>query len=44
MFMAIGKEIKDKILNGELSQFVNTKNFNKGRLEVGKEEKKKGCC
>lgn len=44
MFFAVGKEIKDKILNGELSAFVNSRNINKNKLETLKDDKKKGCC
>jgi hypothetical protein len=29
-FFAIGKEIKDKILTGELSNFVSNRNITKG--------------
>jgi Ras-related protein Rab-8A len=44
MFFAIGKEIKDKILTGELNNFVSNRNINKNRLEALKEEKKSTCC
>lgn len=32
MFMAIGKEIKDKILTGEMSNFMNNRSINKNKL------------
>ena len=46
MFFNIGKEIKDKILTGELSNFVNnTRTIQKSRAESAKDpSKKKGCC
>jgi hypothetical protein len=43
MFLAIGKEIKDKILNGEMSAFINNRNITKNKIESAKEEKK-SCC
>lgn len=32
MFFAIGKEIKDKILTGEMSNFMNNRSINKNKL------------
>ena len=43
MFFSIGKEIKDKILNGEMSSFINNRSITKNKIESAKEEKK-GCC
>ena len=44
MFFAIGKEIKDKILTGELNNFAANRTIGRNKLEVMKEEKKTGCC
>jgi hypothetical protein len=45
MFLSVGKEIKDKILTGELSNFVsNNRALNKGKLEATQTSKKNGCC
>ena len=44
MFYSVGKEIKDKILTGELNNLVSTRNINKNKLENSKEEKKSTCC
>ena len=44
MFLAVGKEIKDKILNGELSSFVPSRSIHKTKGDSLKEPKKKGCC
>ena len=44
MFFAIGKDIKDKILTGELNNFVANRNISKNKLESVKDTKKSGCC
>lgn len=40
MFYCIGKEIKDKILNGELSTFISNRAINKNKLDANKDTKK----
>ena len=42
MFYCIGKEIKDKLLSGELANVSTTKIITKTREAT--KEKKKGCC
>jgi Ras-related protein Rab-8A len=45
MFMSIGKEIKDKILNGEMDAFISNRNITKNKVEAAKDGKKSsGCC
>ena len=44
MFMAIGREIKEKILNGEMDAFINNRSITKNRIEAVKEDKKAKCC
>jgi hypothetical protein len=44
MFMSIGKEIKDKILNGEMDAFINNRSITKNKVEAAKEGKKTTCC
>lgn len=44
MFMAIGREIKDKILNGEMDAFINNRSITKNKVQTVKEDKKAKCC
>ena len=44
MFFKIGKEIKDKILAGELTTQVHNRTIQKNKIESIKESKKKKCC
>jgi hypothetical protein len=45
MFTSIGKEIKDKILTGEMDAFINSRSITRNKVEAAKDGKKdKGCC
>lgn len=44
MFMSIGKEIKDKILTGEMDAFINSRNITKNKIEAATKDAKKGTC
>ena len=44
MFFKIGKEIKDKILAGEMTTQVHNRTIQKNKSELVKEGKKKKCC
>ena len=45
MFFSVGKEIKDKILAGELITVTHNRSITKNQSVVVKDgKKKKGCC
>ena len=44
MFMAIGREIKEKILNGEMDAFINNRSITKNKIQTVKQDKKAKCC
>lgn len=44
MFMAIGREIKEKILNGEMDAFINNRSITKNKVQTVKQDKKAKCC
>lgn len=43
MFYSIAKEVKEKVLMGDMTEFVSNRMIGKGKLQNPKKEKK-GCC